>query len=98
MRVRFTKLANEDLQQAYLYIVQESPESARDIIERIKKAINTLCQYSSLGKPGRIKGTREFVVSNTPFILVYRQKQGTLQILSVLHTSKKYPYRVDGIA
>jgi addiction module RelE/StbE family toxin len=91
MRVRFTKLANSDLNQAYDYIAQDNPSSARIVIERIEKAIDTLYQYPVIGKNGRVKGTREFVVPNTPFILVYRIEKDMLQILSVLHVSRKYP-------
>jgi addiction module RelE/StbE family toxin len=92
MRVRFTKLADADLNQAYDYIVRDNPSNARSVIERIEKAIITLCEYPSLGKSGRMDGTREFMVLNTPFIVVYRVEKHILQILSVLHTSKKYPY------
>jgi plasmid stabilization system protein ParE len=59
----------------------------------MEKAIITLCEYPSMGKSGRIDGTREFVVLNTPFIVAYRIAKRILQILSVLHTSKKYPYQ-----
>jgi addiction module RelE/StbE family toxin len=91
MRVRFTKLANSDLNQGYDYIAQDNPSIAQIVIERIEKAIDTLRQYPAIGKNGRIEGTREFVVTNTPFILVYRVGKDVLQILSVLHASRKYP-------
>jgi toxin ParE1/3/4 len=90
MRVCFTKLANSDLNQAYDYIAQDNPSSARVVIERIEKAIETLCHYPAIGKNGRVKGTREFVVTNTPFVLVYRIEREALQIISVLHASRKY--------
>jgi toxin ParE1/3/4 len=92
MQVRFTKLANTDLNEAYDYIVEDNPSNARIIIERIEKAIETLCQYPAIGKNGRLKGTREFFVTNTPFVLVYRVKRDMLQIISVLHMSRKYPF------
>jgi plasmid stabilization system protein ParE len=37
MRVRFTKLANSDLNQAYSYIAQDSPSSAQSMIGHIEK-------------------------------------------------------------
>ncbi len=92
MPIRYTKLALRDLDQAYDYISSESPESARAVIENTEKAIAMLCHYPAIGKTGRVKGTREFVVLHTPFIIVYRYTKTTLHILTVLHTSKKYPY------
>ena len=91
IEIRFTRLANEDLREAYGYISQDDPGSARRIIARIEKAVETLCRHTSPGRPGRVEGTREFIVPGTPFILVYRYRKRTLQILTVLHTSKKYP-------
>jgi toxin ParE1/3/4 len=45
-----------------------------------------LRQHPKLGRPGRVKGTRELVISGTPFIAVYRLK-GTqrIEIIRLLH-------------
>ena len=43
-----------------------------------------------LGRPGRVTGTREFVVSPR-YILVYEVTADTLIVLAVLHTSRQWP-------
>lgn len=91
MRIRYSGLANLNLRQAWHYILQDNPDNAKAVMERIEKAIGTLCEYPSLGKPGRLRGTREFFVGNAPFIVIYRSAKTELHILSVLHTSRKYP-------
>ena len=91
MQVRYTRLAISDLSQAYGYIEADSPQNARAIGKRIEKSIDTLALYPLLGKQGRVEGTREFLVTGTPFIIIYRAKKDVLQILSILHTSRKYP-------
>ncbi|GHS91512.1 toxin Y4kP [Synergistales bacterium] len=91
MRLQFTKLANEDLNHAYDYIAQDNPSTANAVIERIAKAVATIREYPSIGKKGRVNGTREFLASNTPFVLVYRINKNVLHILTILHTSKNYP-------
>ena len=91
MQVQYTRLAISDLTQAYKYISSDSLPNARLTIGRIEKSIETLLSYPLLGKKGRVAGTREFVVVNTPFVVIYRVKVGVLQILSILHASKKYP-------
>ncbi len=44
-----------------------------------------------MGRPGRVPGTRELVISGLPFILPYIEKKGAIYILRVLHTSMKWP-------
>ncbi len=36
-----------------------------------------------MGKVGVVEGTREFVLSGTPYILVFRLKEDVVQIVSV---------------
>jgi len=88
---KYTKLAIQDIRQAYAYIAEDSPQSAKVVIERIEQGINILRAHSHVGRPGRLSGTRELVIVRTPFIVVYRPHKSLLWILSVLHTSKKYP-------
>ena len=91
MQVRYTRLAVSDLIQAYDYIESDSPQNARSVIERIEKSVETLVSYPLLGKQGRVSETREFFVTGTSYIIIYRVKEDVLQILSILHTSRKYP-------
>jgi addiction module RelE/StbE family toxin len=91
MKVRYTRMAISDLNQAYDYIEADSPPNARTVIERIEKSIDTLALYPFLGKHERVADTRELLVTGTPLIIVYRVKKEVLHILSILHTSRKYP-------
>ena len=91
MRVRFTRLALQDIDDAYDFIAHDSPQNADLVIERIERSVDTILAQPAIGRPGRITGTREFIVARTPYILVYRERRSELQILTVLHTSRKYP-------
>jgi plasmid stabilization system protein ParE len=44
-----------------------------------------------MGRPGRVARTRELVVTGTPYILPYRVTAGVLEVLRVLHASRKWP-------
>lgn len=44
-----------------------------------------------MGRPGRKQGTRELVISRTPFIVVYRLKAKRIELLRVLHGSQQWP-------
>jgi toxin ParE1/3/4 len=42
-------------------------------------------------KSGRVEGTKELIISNSPYMIIYRVKGESVEILRILHTSKRYP-------
>ncbi|MFB2897343.1 type II toxin-antitoxin system RelE/ParE family toxin [Aerosakkonemataceae cyanobacterium BLCC-F50] len=44
-----------------------------------------------MGRPGRIPGTKELVVTRTPFILPYRVQGEQIEILAVIHAARQWP-------
>lgn len=91
MKVRWTKLAVADLDRVYQYIEADNPAAAGRVIDRIKQAVGVLSRHPGAGRAGRIKGTRELVVSGTPFVVPYRFRRDLIQILAVIHASRKWP-------
>lgn len=69
----------------------DNPSAAERMAERVREAVEYLLEYPNMGKPGRVSGTRELVVSGTPFIVVYRVAVLTIQILRILHHARKWP-------
>jgi toxin ParE1/3/4 len=59
--------------------------------DRIAEQIDILQQHPQIGRPGRKQGTRELVISRTPFIVVYRIKAKRIELLRVLHGSQQWP-------
>lgn len=90
MKIVWTRLAISDLEQAYNYIAQSNPDAAVNTIERIQKAIDTLSLYPQIGRSGRVTGTRELVVSGTPFIVAYRIQSEQVEILAVIHGARRW--------
>ena len=65
--------------------------SAR-LIRRIVDLIETLLsRHPAMGRPGRLHGTRELVVSGTRYIAIYRVDRGCIEILRIYHTSQDWP-------
>lgn len=92
MRLRWTRLAELDLDEIAEYIGQDSPAAAaRVVLELIDQAEALLPGHPSIGRPGRVIGTRELVVGNLPYIIAYRVRDKDLEILRVLHTSRAWP-------
>lgn len=59
-------------------------------VARIVSAVDRLSDLPAVGRVGRIKGTRELVLADIPYIVPYRVTQ-TIEILTVLHTSQRWP-------
>jgi toxin ParE1/3/4 len=92
LRLRWTFLAEQDLDQIAEYIGQDSAAAtARVVLELIDQAEALLPKHPALGRPGRVLGTRELVVGHLPYIIAYRVRDKDLEILRVLHTSRAWP-------
>lgn len=92
MRLRWTRLAERDLDDIAEYIGQDSPAAAaRVVLELIDQAETLLSRHVGLGRPGRVLGTRELVIRNLPYVIPYRVRDNYLEILRVLHTSRRWP-------
>lgn len=90
MRINWTDEASSDLDEIELYIAAAGrPQAAVKTVLRILKTVKQLSEYPALGRPGRIQGTRELIVSGLPYIIPYRMKNGVIEILRVFHTSMK---------
>lgn len=94
MRVKWLRRALLDLDEAEAFIAQHDPSSAAEVVLRILRAVSLLKDQPGLGRGGRVPGTKELVVPNTPFIVPYRVKDDTVQILRVYHSSRKWPDRM----
>jgi addiction module RelE/StbE family toxin len=72
-------------------IALDNPGAATRVIERIRTAIRRLATSPAIGRPGRVEGTRELVITGTPYIVPYRVKGDTVQIITVLHSAQRWP-------
>jgi toxin ParE1/3/4 len=91
MPVQWTVSAGLDRKAAIDYIAKDNLSAALSQLDEIEGQTDRLADYPKLGRPGRVKGTRELVVNRTPFIVVYRIKGEMVQILRVLHGAQQWP-------
>jgi plasmid stabilization system protein ParE len=59
MKVRWTRHARADLDNAHAYIAARNPAAARKVGARIRDAVEKLTRNPHLGRPGTVPGTRE---------------------------------------
>ncbi len=91
MRIRWTEPAAAALTRIQDYISNDNPRAAFEVIRRIRIAVSQLAVHPKIGRSGRVRGTYELVIHDLPYIVPYRIKKDEVQILSVYHTSRKWP-------
>jgi toxin ParE1/3/4 len=91
MRLVWRRQARNDLIEARRFIARDDPAAARRVVMRIATAVERLTTSPEIGRLGRVTGTRELVVPGLPYIVPYRVREGTIEILRVYHTSRRWP-------
>ncbi|MFG6459700.1 type II toxin-antitoxin system RelE/ParE family toxin [Roseateles sp. BYS96W] len=93
MQLLWTPRSRRQREAAIDYIAEQDPITALAVLDRIEQQTDVLLQEPELGRPGRKQGTRELVISRTPFIVVYRvrPKAKRIELLTLLHGSQQWP-------
>ena len=77
-------------------IAHDNPRAAIEQGDRIAHQVGQLVLHPEMGRTGRMQGTRELVISRTPFVVVYRLKGRRIELLRLLHGSQQWPPLKDG--
>jgi addiction module RelE/StbE family toxin len=91
LRLEWSVFALEDRDGIFDYIEEDSPRAAVVVDDRIRTQVRQLLQSPETGRLGRVEGTRELVISRTPYIAAYRITGDTVRILRVLHGAQQWP-------
>ncbi len=95
MKLVWSRPAIRDLREIGAYIGAESERGAAFIEEQIQQESKLIGRFPRIGRPGRRKGTRERVVPDTPYILIYKVLRGRVRVLRVYHSARRWPSRFD---
>jgi plasmid stabilization system protein ParE len=93
MQIRWLRTALLNLEEEAAYIAADDPVASRMVVKRVLAVVDQLAKQPSLGRPGRVPGTRELVVAKTRYLVPYRVKRDTIEILRVFHISRRLPAR-----
>lgn len=91
MRVALTPRAKRSLDGIVLYIADDDPDIALVVRDRVMQALEYLRNYSEMGRPGRVSGTRELPVRKTRYVIVYKLDESRLDVLDVRHGAQQWP-------
>ncbi|MGV1873590.1 type II toxin-antitoxin system RelE/ParE family toxin [Agrobacterium rosae] len=95
MRVIWTKRSLRELATIGDYIAGQNPRAAVRIVRLIHKTTRDLLSSNPfIGRRGDIEGTRELVISGTPYIVAYVVSGDDVQVLFVQHGAREWPTAV----
>lgn len=89
-RIRWTLRALRRLDQTGEHIAKDDPDAAARVIARLVSAVDMLAEFPTSGRTGRIKGTREIVLADIPYIIPYRVGRD-IETITVLHAHQQWP-------
>jgi addiction module RelE/StbE family toxin len=95
MQVKWLRRALENLDDEAAYIAKDSPSAAAEFVVHMRDSAAMLANHPNMGRSGRITGTRELVVTRFSYILPYRVRADTVEILRVFHTARQWPKRLS---
>jgi len=91
MRVEWLREAGQDLVEIRSFIAADHPGAAMQVAKRILDTVAYLRDHPEIGRIGRLPGTRELIIPGLPYIVPYRVKGTTIEILGVLHAAQEWP-------
>ncbi len=94
MKLRYTNQAKADIESLYKYIARDDPDTAQGVVERVTAMIEYLPENPALGQRGRAPGSLELLVPSVPFVVVYRIGAENIDILAIIHRSRRWPDRI----
>jgi len=92
-RIRWTARALRRIDEIDAYIEEDDPDAAARVVARLVSFVDVLAELPTVGRTGRITGTREVVLSDIPYIFPYRVRQD-IEIITVMHASQKWPKKL----
>ena len=88
MPIVWLSRALRQIAAAHAYIAIHDPKSADRVVRRIHEAVRHLSEHPMIGRPGSYVGLRELVVTGTRYIVTYRVRHQTVEILTVVHHAR----------
>ena len=94
MRIKWLKRSVNDLEQLFDYIAEDNPQAAGNEVMKAAQSAELLSENPYLGRAGRVPETREYIVPESPYLMIYRIKSRIMEILRIFHSSRQWPPQV----
>ena len=94
MKIVWSPRAIRHLTELRDYVDKDNPSAAHRLATRIVGSFELLEGQPLMGRTGRVAGTRELVIPDSPYIVPYRIRGERLDLLAVFHGRQKWPKRL----
>jgi len=91
IRIRWTRRARAHLDGIGRHVAEHHSVAAGRVVKRIVALVDHLTMQPQIGRPGRVRGTRELVVPDFPYIIAYRLRDQDVEVLAVFHALRRWP-------
>lgn len=91
MAIVWTGSARRDVNAIWDFIGVRNPDATELVSSEILRAVEVLLQFPKRGRADRVKETRELVISDLPYVVVYLLTDESVVILRVLHGAQDWP-------
>jgi toxin ParE1/3/4 len=88
VKLRWLRSGSVSLRRHVKFIAAENPTAAVRVRRRIRSAVLRLLDFPESGRVGQVPGTRELIVADLPYIVLYRVSGDVVEILRVFHASQ----------
>jgi len=91
VKLRWLRSGSVTLRHHVDFITVKNPTAAVRVRRRIRSSVLRLLDFPESGRVGQVPGTRELIVGDLPYIVLYRISGDMVEILRVFHDSQDYP-------
>ncbi|MDA8490186.1 type II toxin-antitoxin system RelE/ParE family toxin [Klebsiella pasteurii] len=91
MEIKWLRKAIANLEAEFRYIAEDDPQAAERFVNEVWRLTQLLKEQPAMGREGRVPETRELILHNYPYIIPYRVRNNTIQVLRVFHTHRRIP-------
>ncbi len=91
MKIKWSPESEDDLAAIYDYIAADNPAAADRVEQRLLDAADGLSMFPNRGRTGRLEGTRELVLSGSPYLIIYQIRTDALYIVRLMHGARRWP-------
>ncbi len=91
-RLRYSVASKDDLKEIARFIAKDKPFAARQWMAKIREKCRLAANYPDIGDDRRDlgEGIRSTYVGN--YIIYFREKNGTLEIVRVVRGDQEFPF------
>ena len=90
MRLIWAQEAMDDRDAIFDFVEENNQVAALALDELFSEKVSRLLDHPGLGRPGRIAGTREWLVHQN-YIVIYDVTGDVLRVLRVVHAARRWP-------